>query len=221
MGDTMLGKMPEQYDIFESGFSYSKILRTGSFHEYLYKNREKIVNDEQFTDCYCLNNGRPSVPPSQLTLITLLQMHDRKSDRTVLEAINYDLRYKIILRLKPEEVDPYKRTTLQEFRYRVILNKKDRDLFEKSLKIASEAGYISKQIMLGTDTSPIYGRGAVRDTYNLIGDAIKKAIQQIAAFKDTDTQEYAEKRGLGYYFDKSVKGSIGVDWSDQEQIEEF
>jgi hypothetical protein len=43
------------------------------------------------------------------------------------------------------------------------------DLFKKSLHFAKKVGYLkSRKIKIVLDTTPIFGRGAVKDTYNIL-----------------------------------------------------
>ena len=46
------------------------------------------------------------------------------------------------------------------------------------------------------DTSYILGRGAVKDTYNLLADGIVQVVRALAALDGVKIQEWANKRGL-------------------------
>ena len=52
-----------------------------SFHWQLSQVRNRLFRDEEFADLYCLDNGRPSVPPSLLATALLLQAHDKVTTR--------------------------------------------------------------------------------------------------------------------------------------------
>jgi hypothetical protein len=43
------------------------------FFALLAQRGERIVRDEGFADCYSADRGRPSIPPSQLAKVLLLQ----------------------------------------------------------------------------------------------------------------------------------------------------
>jgi hypothetical protein len=66
------------------------------------------------------------------------------------------------------------------------------------------------------DTPYILGRGAVKDTYNLLSDGIIKLARALAAETHSDPREWARKHGLGYHFGSSLKGEAGIDWDDPE-----
>lgn len=47
---------------------------------------DDIFRDELFADCYA-SCGRPSIPPSRLAKVLLLQFHDRAPDREAENAL--------------------------------------------------------------------------------------------------------------------------------------
>jgi transposase len=57
------------------------------------------VHDEDFADCYSEHHGRPSIPPSLLARVLLLAYRDGLSDERAMEAVRFDLRWKIALDL--------------------------------------------------------------------------------------------------------------------------
>ena len=68
---------------------------------------------------------------------------------------------------------PFAKSTLQMFRAQLILHDKVREVFESSLRLARQSGYLKKRGMrVALDTTYILGRGAVKDTYNLLADGI-------------------------------------------------
>lgn len=72
------------------------------------------------------------------------------------------------------------------------------------------------------DTTYILGRGAVKDTYNLLADGIRKLVRALAATTgDEKLEVWAGERGLHRYFGSSLKGEAGIDWDDAEAREVF
>jgi hypothetical protein len=55
-------------------------LPKGSFYALLAEHGDQIVNDQDFADCYSSRMGRPSIPPSQLAKVMLLQHRTGVSD---------------------------------------------------------------------------------------------------------------------------------------------
>jgi hypothetical protein len=141
-----------------------------SFYGFLASHREELFRDEDFTDLYCSDNGRPSVPPSLLAMALALQVHDGVSDEEAKARADFDLRWKVALGVGLEE-RPFAKSTLQLFRARLIIHERVRTVFKKSLDFARHTGYFrSRKLKVVLDTSYVLGRGAVKDTYNLLGD---------------------------------------------------
>ena len=64
---------------------------------------------------------------------------------------------------------PCGKSTLQVFRGQLMLHDRVREVFESSLRLARESGYLKSRSMKVTlDTTNILGRGPVRDTRNLL-----------------------------------------------------
>ena len=92
-----------------------------------------------------------------------------------------------------------------------------REVFEGSLRLARQSGYLKKRGMrVALDTTCILGRGAVKDTYNLLADGIVKLLRALAAVANIAVGEWAEGQGYERYFGSSIKGEATIDWSDRK-----
>jgi len=67
------------------------------------------------------------------------------------------------------------------------------------------------------DTTYILGRGAVKDTYNLLADSIVQVVRALAALDGTRPEEWALRHGLESYFGSSVKGEAEIDWDNEKE----
>ena len=65
------------------------------------------------------------------------------------------------------------------------------------------------------DTTNILGRGAVRDTCNLLADGIVQLIRALAQLKGINVGQWAKSPGYHRYLGSSVKGEAAIDWSDK------
>ena len=111
---------------------------------------------------------------------------------------------------------PFAKSTLQVFRAQLILHDKVREVFESSLRLARESGYLKRRSMkVALDTTNILGRGAVRDTYNLLADGIVKLLRALAQVEGISVGKWAKARGYGRYLASSIKGEAAIDWSDK------
>ena len=112
---------------------------------------------------------------------------------------------------------PFAKSTLQMFRAQLILHDKVREVFEGSLRLARQSGYLKKRGMrVALDTTYILGRGAVKDTYNLLADGIVKLLRVLAAVANIAVGEWAAAQGYERYFGSSIKGEATIDWSDRK-----
>ena len=103
------------------------------------------------------------------------------------------------------------------FRAQLILHDKVREVFEGSLRLARQSGYLKKRGMrVALDTTYILGRGAVQDTYNLLADGIVKLLRALAAVANATLSAWAEAQGYERYFGSSIKGEATIDWSDRK-----
>jgi hypothetical protein len=184
-----------------------------------------VFKDEDFAGAYDSNLGRPSVPPSMLAIARLLQHYDSISDAEVIEKTRFDLRYKAALDLDPNSVDaPFAKSTFQAFRARLTLHEKEGLAFERSIQLAMENGLLPKKLRLAMDSAPVRGRGAVKDTFNLLSDAIAAVIRAVAHKSNQKAEKVADEAGLGRHVNDtgtSIKGSEIVDWDSQEDVSRF
>ena len=111
---------------------------------------------------------------------------------------------------------PFAKSTLQVFRAQLILHGKVREVFESSLRLARESGYLKKRSMkVALDTTNILGRGAVKDTCDLLADGIVKMLWALAAVEKSPAKEWAKAQGYKRYLGSSVKGESAIDWSNK------
>ena len=187
-----------------------------TFYGLLASLRGQLFSDDDFAEIYGPDNGRDSVPPSLLATALLLQTYDKVSDAEAKARADFDIRWKVALGIEIED-RPFAKSTLQMFRAQLILHDKVREVFEGSLRLARQSGYLKKRGMrVALDTTYILGRGAVKDTYNLLADGIVKLLRVLAAVANIAVGEWAEAQGYQRYFGSSIKGEATIDWSDRK-----
>ena len=211
----MLGERSEQRGLWEADSLYIDHVGRGSFYGLLACMRGRLFRDGDFAELYCADNGRDSVPPSLLATALLLQTYDRASDAEAKQMADFDIRWKVALGIEVEE-RPFAKSTLQLFRARLILHDKAREVFEDSLRFAREMGYLkSRRMKVALDTTYILGRGAVKDTHNLLSDGIVKLMRGLSKLEGSDLAEWSAANGYQRYVGSSVKGEACIDWDDK------
>ena len=214
----MPGERSEQRGLWEADRLYLDHVGRESFYGMLASLRGRLFRDADFAKFYCADNGRDSVPPSLLATALLLQSPDKVSDAEAKARADFDLRWKVALGIEVEE-RPFAKSTLQVFRAQLILHDQVGEVFESSLRLARESGYLKGRGMkVALDTTDILGRGAVQDTYNLLADGIVKLLRALAQLKGINVGEWAKIQGYHRYhryLGSSIKGEAAIDWSDR------
>ena len=217
----MMGTRSPQDKLFAADQIYLDYVGRDSLYGYLAQNRQQLFRDEDFASLYCLNNGRTSVPPSLAISLLLLRAVEGVSFAEAIERSKYDLRWKVALGLEMEEV-PMQKSALQEFEAKLVLLEMGEGLLQKSIAEARRAGYLkNRKLRVALDTTPILGKGAVKDTYNLLAEGIEQLACRLAEVEGESGAAWAERQGCNRYFGSSLKGEAAIDWNDKAQREQL
>jgi hypothetical protein len=155
-------------------------LPEGSFFALLAEHGDRIVRDDEFVECYSASVGRPSIPPSLLAKIMLLQHRTGLSDEAAMEAVRWDLRWKIALGLAVDH-DGWHPTSLTRFRARLLLHGKEALALENTLRLAEEIGLLDGAVEQIIDSTPMLGAAATQDTVRLVRHGVRKLLEAVAA----------------------------------------
>lgn len=210
----MLGRRAAQQELFGTDHLCRDHVGSNTFYGSLSRLGPELFKDEDFAGLYRDEYGRPSVPPSQLCIALLLQTYEGVSDEEAIERTAYDLRWKVALRLKLDEKLCAK-STLQLFRAKLVVHEQYGQIFEGSVTACRRAGLLKRRKLdVAIDTTPVLGRGAVKDTYNLISDQIRTVVNEACALKGWEPEGVIREQGLSRHFSASVKGAVDLDWDD-------
>ncbi len=218
----MLGKRSAQWGLFEADTLYGEFVGKRTFYGYLASQRRELFRDEDFAQLYCPNNGRPSVPPSLLATALVLQAYDGVSDDEATRRAAFDLQWKVALSVELD-VRPFAKSTLDRARpdTRHFPAKSGGGQAARSLE-KGHAPQERQHMKLALDTTHILGRGAVKDSYNLLADGIVQVLRALAKLTSCELTELAEEVGCArYVHGSSLKGSADVDWTDMKARQRF
>ena len=223
----MLGKRGPQRGLFEADTAYGAFVGRDSFYGWLASQRGELFRDEGFAGLYVLDTGRPSVPPSLLATALVLQTYEGVSDEEAKQRADYDLRWKVALGVELD-ARPFAKSTLQEFRAQLIVHEEQAAIFQQSLELAKRRGKFRtktgerRKLKVALDTTAILGRGAVKDTDNLLGDGIVKLARVLAKLSGQPLAAWVAEHGYGRYVGSpSLKGTAEIDWGDPQQRRQF
>jgi transposase len=217
----MLGERGPQRGLFEADTLYLDYVGRETFYAFLAAERGQLFRDEDFAGLYSATRGRPSVAPSLLATALVLQWHDRASDEEARRRAAYDLQWKVALGI-PLEDRPFAKSTLQEFRAQLVVHTDQGAIFRRSLELAKRRGRLKGTLRLALDTTNILGRGAVKDTYNLLADGIVLVLRALGGLAGEPVAETAERLGYGRYVEgASLKGQAAINWDDAGERRRF
>jgi transposase len=155
-------------------------LPEGSFFRLLAEHGDRIVRDEDFAACYSPGVGRPSIPPSQLARVLLLQYRTGCSDEQAMECVAWDLRWKVALGLSVDH-QGWHPTSLTKFRARLLLHRLERVALERTLTLAEELGMLDGPVEQIIDSTPMLGAAATQDTVRLVRHGVRKLLDAVGS----------------------------------------
>ena len=217
----MLAERSPQGQLFGAATELgAHVVEKMGFYGRLAREGGQYFRDEDFTDLYCQTNGRPSCPPSLLAMTRLLQHYTGVSDAEVVDRCKYDVRWKVALDLALSSVEALlpRVGSKPSGRASRCTTRRARSLSGA----ARDAGLLPARLRVALDSSPVRGRGAVRDTSNLLSDAIAAVVRAVAAERGVPAEAAAAEAGLTRHVGAgSVKGSDTVDWTDEAAVSQF
>ena len=196
----MLKSRSAQVGLFDAAVVMGP-LPEGSFFALLAEHGDRIVRDEDFAECYSERMGRPSIPPSQLAKVLLLQHRTGVSDEQAMECVGWDLRWKVALGLAIDH-HGWHPTSLTKYRARLLLHKKEGLALENTLRLAAELGMLDGPLEQIVDSTPMLGAAATQDTVRLVRFGVKKLIDAVTAVD----QDAAAELVAGLEFDYARPG---------------
>jgi transposase len=211
----MLRRRDAQHSYFDAQ-SVPHRVAEDSFYGRMGAVSDRLFKDDDLAEMYCPDNGRPSIPPSLMCGVLLLQFYDDVSDREAVERMLYDMRWKVALNLPLDfaGIDP---STLVVFRKRLVRHDRERYAFDRLIEVGRAAGFIPEKVTLLIDTTSAKGAGAVQDSYTLLRKGIRKLLKT-AGFHVAGKRRNLSARAqalVSSYLDQDRKADI--DWSDAEQ----
>lgn len=193
----MLAIQSGQVGMFDAAV-LARPLPEGSFYALLAEHGDRIVRDEDFAECYSAGRGRPAIAPSLLAKILLLQHRTGLSDEAAMQAVAWDLRWKIALGLAVDH-EGWHPTSLTKFRARLLLHGKEGLALEATLRLAEEIGLLNGTAEQIIDSTPMLGAAATQDTVRLVRHGVRRLLDAVGAVD----QDAAQRLDDGLHFDYS------------------
>lgn len=195
-----------------------------------------LIPDSIFDNLYS-NVGREARSPSALTRLLLLQLRDGVGDEKIVDDLYYDMRvrYMCDFGLAQKPVHP---TNLVYHRIRLLFGtiKRDEvvklksggfsekdsplaDIFDRIKQAAVEVGLVDLESAQLIDSTAIFGRAAVMDSYALIFAGIRKTLVEYQRSDDEHASELISRLHRSEYLEDVAKPKI--DWESDTARQEL
>jgi transposase len=168
---------------------------------------DENLRDSMFAHMYSVI-GRPSVPPTYRTVLTIMQMREGWSDSQAVEAAMFDDRVKFALGVSRTPGITCDRSTLCKFRTRALENGLDAGILKQTLLAAATAGLLTDDEDL-VDSYMVSGAAAKQGTFLLIhlaiGNVLRQAVRERVTYPTLHRNDYTLRR------------KPDMDWTDEDQ----
>jgi len=162
-----------------------------------------LIQDDQFAAMYCVDNGRPAIPPALLALATILQFHRNLSDREMERACMYDLEVKYALGLRLDE-RPFDHSSLGDFRQRLLANGQEKAVFDRLLSHLVEAGLIQKNEIQRIDATHVIADIAIPTMITLIKKGVFEVLKPLQKRHKDTLEQFGQEIALAEYGKQKV-----------------
>jgi transposase len=186
----MLATQDRQIGMLDAAELCGTAVEEDSFYALLARHGERIVRDADFAECYSQGTGRPSIPPSLLAKVLLLQYREGLSDERAMESVRLHLGWKVALGLAIDHAG-FHPTTLVKFRARLLLHGKERLALERTLELATELGLLEGAVEQIVDSTPMLGAAATQDTVRLVRSGVAKLLAAVSAEDERAASEFS------------------------------
>src|SRR5438876_8633022 len=193
--------------------------KTRKFFVFLREHRHELL-DADFQHILAQSSssepgGQAPVDAGLLALATLLQAYCHVGDRDAVELTVMDKRWQLVLDCLGAEHPPFSQGTLVNFRMRLIAHNLDKTLLDRTVALAEHTGgFGARQLRAVLDSTPLVGAGRVEDPLNLLGHALRKAVDLAAQALGTSTVALREAAGLTLVGHSSLKAALDLDWGE-------
>ena len=207
----MLGSEDNQVGLTDTEAFCSKLLKPGSIYEFLSKNRRRLFPDEKFTHLYPSKLGRPSIPPSTIASIMVLQTLEGLSDREAMEQVRLNLSWKMALGLRLDD-EGFSPNVLTYWRNKIAKSDSPHLIFELAKEVVQNSSILSGKNKRVLDSTVLADCVLTQDTFSQIVAQIKRVRRSIPSLGNVSLSQVVD------YSSSERKPSI--DYRDPGEKEE-
>ena len=191
------------------------------FYRFLRLHRHRLFDEAFQAELATLYSdtprGNPPLPPALLATVLLLQAYADVSDEDAVQLAETDARWQLVLDCLGADDAPFKKTTLVDFRTRLVRAEMHAALLRRTVELARETrDFGFKQaaaLRVAVDSVPRAGAGRVEDTLNLVGRALRLLVGAAAAMLTLEPAEVIAQVPLPVLAAPSIKAGLDRDWN--------
>ena len=186
----------------------------GSLHHALHEYADFLIREDDFPSADPSLGGNEGWCVVLLTKLVLLQKHHGWSEREAARRARVDMEVKACLELGLEQKGP-SQPTLCRHAQRMQRLGLDEVYLQRMTQLLQALGLLSRAEAVLVDSVPVHGAGQQLDSYNLLAGGIRNGLRALAKVQHRTAAEVAEEHGFQSYLDRSFKGTLKLDWSDE------
>jgi len=142
-----------------------------------------IFDDQEFAELFSWT-GQPGISPAQLALVTVMQYIENLTDRQAADAVRGRIDWKYALGLELEDAG-FHYSVLSEFRGRLVEGGKEDILLNAILARCAERDLLGGKKLQRTDSTHVLGAVRNLNTIEIVGEAMRRALNEIAVVAPT------------------------------------
>ena len=199
-----------------------KLEKHRRFFRFLRLHRHELFADGFEAKLLALYSDKPRgtrpKPPALLTLVLLLQAFTGASDDDAVQLAETDARWQLVLDCLGQEEAPFGKSTLVDFRSRLVRAGFVTELLRRTSDLARSSGDFDPkkvaQLKVAIDSLPLSGAGRVEDTLNLLARALRLLVTALAAALALSPEQIYAQAHLRILAAKSPKSGLDRDWDE-------
>ncbi len=211
----MLGTEGNQPSLTDTEAFCAKLIKPGSLYEFLSNNRRTLFSDDKFVHLYPSKVGRPSIPPSRIASIMVLQTLEGLSDREALEQVRLNLAWKIALGLALDD-EGFSPNVLTYWRNKISASDTPHLIFDLAKEVISNTGILRNKNKRVLDSTVLSDAVLTQDTFSQIVSQIKRVrrmipqLGQVPLSQVVDYSSSDRKPAIDYHDQKEKQEAISL-----------
>lgn len=203
----MLGSENPQATLTDTASFCSQLLRPGSIYAFLAEHRSELFSESAFLHLYPSHTGRPSLAPSLVASVMVLQSLEGLSDREAIEALRANLYWKLACGV-PLDHEGFSHNVLVLWRNRIRESERPSLIFEIVSEVVKGTGLLSGKKRRALDSTVLSDAVLTQDTFMQLTSQIRRVRKLIPELESVPLEgDYSigVKRPLIDYSDEAEK----------------